>query len=63
METISRSLNSDIDTLEEQLNNPDQYPDESMFETINTLHKIWPSKKAQIEVEVRKTLTELGLEP
>jgi hypothetical protein len=31
------------------------------WETIQVLHRVWPSKKLQIEVEIRKVLAELGL--
>ena len=32
------------------------------YDTIQVLVRIWPSKKQQIEVEIRKLLAELGLE-
>lgn len=59
LESISQSLNSEIDRLEEEINNSAEQ--EEILETINTLYAVWPSKKQQIDMEVRKALTELGI--
>ncbi len=73
---ISRQLNSEIDRLAGQIGveSPSPYhdvataarrpPDEPQiaYETIQVLTRIWPAKKQQIEVELRKLMAELGLD-
>ena len=34
---------------------------ENAYNTILVLNRIWPAKKEQIEVEVRKLLAEMGI--
>jgi hypothetical protein len=71
--SIAGYLNSEIDRLSGELGqsfieikgldpsraqNPDPLV---IYESIQVLSRIWPSKKEQIEVEIRKVLVELGL--
>lgn len=74
--SISKYLNSEIDRLSKEIGEPFEQiemrgaeagrpvlePDEA-YQTIQVLARIWPSKKTQIEVEIRKLLAELGLSP
>jgi hypothetical protein len=75
--TISRSLNSEIDRLANEMSetrsdNRDRFEieipidstnsSEEIYNTIEVLHRIWPAKKSQIEVQVRQILAELGLD-
>lgn len=70
---ISSQLNSEIDRLSQEIGQPvpqhqtvnatgPQAPSASeVFRTIQVLSRIWPAKRVQIEVEIRKLLAELGL--
>lgn len=72
---ISSQLNSEIDRLaneigEEGVRIPDptmskdeikSIDRENAYNTILVLNRIWPAKKEQIEVEVRKLLAEMGI--
>lgn len=58
--TLDKLLNSEIDTLKEALKDPPKRA--LVLETIRVLQNKWPDKAAQLEVEIRKLLTELGLE-
>ncbi|MDO6777460.1 MULTISPECIES: hypothetical protein [unclassified Shewanella] len=67
---ISKLLNSEIDRLKEEIEKQEQsiksgnaYDGEEIKRTLAVLQKKWPSKKDQIIIEIRKLLTELGLEP
>ena len=67
--SIASSLNSQIDRLstevkkaEEQVKLGEAVYTRDIERTIDVIGKKWPSKKAQIEVEVRKLIAELGLE-
>ncbi len=76
LSAISKQLNSEIDRLAIELGLADsefKKLDETFhsntkpnaqkaFQTIEVLAKIWPAKRKQIEVEVRKLLAELGLD-
>jgi len=73
---ISKQLNSEIDNLASELGGTrgplaelgrslerSDAPDpKRVYQTIQVLVRIWPSKSEQIEVEIRKLLAELGLE-
>jgi hypothetical protein len=59
MLTISEQLNSDIDVL--SLNVRDTGGRAAAYETIQVLAKKWPAKKAQVEIQLRKLLAELGI--
>ncbi len=61
LENISKSLNSEIDKLDQQLNNSTKH--EELFDTITVLQKTWPTKEKQIEIEVSKVMEEMGLDP
>ena len=77
--SISARLNSEIDQLALDIGHRLIKPDEpsvpstnpnnsdidaeKAFETIQVLYRNWPAKKVQIEVEIKKLLTELGLDP
>jgi hypothetical protein len=74
--SISSNLNSEIDRLANEIGESSYSPFEELqrrtgennvelseiYETIQVLHRIWPSKRRQIEVEMRKVLAELGLD-
>ena len=60
LSAIANRLNSDIDTLESQLQA--QAPVQELFGTVQVLHDKWPAKKDQIEYEIRKLMAEIGLE-
>lgn len=59
MLNISEQLNSDIDVLGQQVR--DSAGRAAAYETIEVLSKKWPAKKAQVEIQLRKVLAELGL--
>lgn len=72
--SISKNLNSEIDLLAINIGHrsangvsPSSIPDDNRpnaaaaWETILVLHRMWPSKKEQIEVEIRKLIAEMGL--
>lgn len=59
MLSISEQLNSDIDVL--SLNLLDTTARAAAYETIQVLAKKWPAKKAQVEIQLRKLLAELGI--
>lgn len=72
--SISGHLNSEIDRLARQIGEsvPDvpgpsrptsdvQPSAAAAFETIQVLAKMWPAKRIQVEVEVRKLLAEMGI--
>ena len=77
--SISSQLNSEIDILAAQIRElegnaqvpfiqPQRArrglaPEDAVYTTIQVLAKEWPAKKTQIEVEMRKLLTELGCDP
>jgi hypothetical protein len=70
MMRISELLNSDIDRLSREIGEPigrevDQQPQranpDTIYETIQVLEKKWPSKKDQVEINLRKVLAELGI--
>ena len=48
LESISELLNSEIDKLDQQLNN--SATEEEIYETLQVLKKAWPVKKLQIEI-------------
>lgn len=68
---ISELLNSDIDRLSSEIGEPiekevDQGQQRranpgAIYETIQVLEKKWPSKKDQVEINLRKVLAELGI--
>ncbi|MFM6405680.1 MAG: hypothetical protein ACKPGT_13880, partial [Microcystis sp.] len=74
--TISRSLNSEIDRLANEIDETQSdnqvielerridstSSSEEIYNTIEVIHRIWPSKKSQVEVQVRQILAELGLD-
>jgi hypothetical protein len=55
---LSQLLNSDIDTLAENVKKRDQA---ATRETLKVLEEKWPKKMNKINVELRKLITELGL--
>ena len=59
-ETIASSLNGEIDQLAQELQSTAS--EEELRQTIKVLAKVWPSKKLQIQIEIRKVIAELGLE-
>jgi hypothetical protein len=73
--SISRSLNSEIDQLARDIgqrtasvlppSSPSQNGDDvsikQAYETIQVLARVWPTKRAEIQYEIRKLLAELGL--
>jgi len=72
---ISSQLDSEIDHLAADIGEVIKQPQgpsmpqpgapsdaKQAYDTIQVLVRIWPSKKQQIEVEIRKLLAELGLE-
>lgn len=42
---------------------PPPASDQEVYDTIRVLQRVWPSKRRQIEIQVRKLLAELGLSP
>ena len=56
--TLSKLLNSDIDVLADNIKKQDEY---QTRETLKILKQKWPTKMHQIDNEVRKLITELGL--
>jgi outer membrane murein-binding lipoprotein Lpp len=76
LSSISKQLNSEIDQLASDLGQTSQAFDaltdatqagdspnaERAFDTIQVLVRIWPAKRKQIEVEIRKLLAELGFD-
>ncbi|NNV57204.1 hypothetical protein [Limnovirga soli] len=76
LSSISSQLNSQIDVLAsdigieyiQNLNKVSSAPFDSKsenqkaYETILVLSRVWPSRKVQIEIEVRRILAEMGLE-
>lgn len=71
--SISIQLNSEIDKLASDVGKATETLDtlsqvsksgepKEVYETIMVLVRIWPAKKQQIEVEIRKLLAELGLD-
>lgn len=58
--SLADLLNSDIDLLSSQIEKG--YKHHLIYETVQVLSKKWPSKKDQIQVEIRKVIAELGLE-
>ena len=71
--SISKCLNTEIDKLAEQVGVSDRqeslqrFPQgqserEMIFDTMRVLQKVWPSRKGQIEIEVRKLIAELGID-
>ena len=74
---ISGQLNSEIDRLALDLNGTpfpasdlaravegQKTPDpKQVYDTIQVLSKVWPAKREQVKVEIRKLLAELGLDP
>lgn len=73
--SLSKHLNSEIDRLAKDIGETVETPLEPSraenisnnleakraYDTIQVLARIWPAKKIQIEYEIRKLLTELGL--
>ncbi len=73
--SLSKHLNSEIDRLAKDIGETIETPLEPSkteiisvdldakraYETIQVLAKIWPAKKVQIEYEISKLLTELGI--
>jgi hypothetical protein len=70
--SISSQLNSEIDRLAKEIGSVDTYaikrteyfvePNaDATYATIQVLAKIWPAKRSQIVIGVRKLLAELGL--
>lgn len=72
LSSISEYLNTEIDQLSEQVGIserqkqsqrfPKQLEPKGIFETIRVLQSVWPSRKALIEIEVRKLIAELGID-
>jgi len=72
---LSKHLNSEIDRLAQEIGEtvetplppsklqmmPESIDAEKAYDTIIVLSKIWPSKKIQVEYEIRKLLTDLGI--
>jgi hypothetical protein len=61
-------LNTDIDRLKEEISVLERNPSspeaiKRASDTISVLKEKWPIKAEQVEIEIRKLLTELGLEP
>ena len=62
LESVSQRLNSEIDQLARELSTP--RPDlAKVTEIVDVLKRRWPAKKEEIDVAVRKIITELGLIP
>jgi hypothetical protein len=71
--SISKNLNSEIDRLSTEIGAPiarlevvsaDPHHATNhaeIYQTIEVLYRFWPTKREQIEVEIRKLLAELGL--
>lgn len=72
--TVAKLLNSEIDELQAMIGEDfkildeitrkgqGQADDKRLFQVIEVLHKKWPAKRDQIEVEIRKLISELGLD-
>lgn len=63
--TLTGTLNSDIDALEKLLENESlvvEYRGQ-IHERLSVLKKTWPSKVTEMDIAVRRLLTELGLYP
>ena len=62
LDVIQSRLDGDIDELEKELSKPK--PDETRVAfLLDVLRRKWPTKKAEIELAIRKIETELGLVP
>jgi len=60
LDSIGKRLNSDIDALANELAKPK--PDHArVSEIVQVLQKKWPAKAQEIELAVRKVLTEIGI--
>jgi hypothetical protein len=59
---IGNRLDSQIDQLQAELAKPNPDP-EKLVTLLEVLQQKWPAKEAEIEVAVRKVITELGLVP
>lgn len=63
--SLAASLNSDIDRMEELLGDG-KVPasrEGQVRETLSVLKQTWPAKETELDVAVRKLITELGLDP
>ena len=60
LNSISGSLNSEVDRLERQLD--DSSTDEELLETIGLLNIVWSNEKSQIELRIREVLSEFDFE-
>jgi len=65
--TLSDLLNSEIDELQRDLTLLKENPDDlerrqAVKNTVEVLNQKWPSKSMLIETEIRKLLTELGMQ-
>jgi len=62
LDAIGNRLDSQIDELQAELAKPNPDP-EKLVTLLEVLRQKWPAKQAEIEVAVRKVITELGLVP
>jgi hypothetical protein len=62
LDAIGNRLDSQIDELQAELAKPNPDP-EKLITLLEVLRQKWPAKQAEIEVAVRKVITELGLVP
>jgi chromosome segregation ATPase len=60
LDAVGNRLDSQIDELKAELAKPNPDP-ERLVTLFDVLRQKWPSKQAEIELAVRKILTELGL--
>jgi DNA repair exonuclease SbcCD ATPase subunit len=62
LDAIGNRLDSQIDQLQAELAKPSPDP-EKLVTLLEVLRQKWPAKEAEIELAVRKVITELGLVP
>jgi DNA repair exonuclease SbcCD ATPase subunit len=62
LDAIGNRLDSQIDELQAELAKPEPDP-EKLIAILEVLREKWPAKQAEIELAVRKVITELGLVP
>ncbi|WP_137916979.1 hypothetical protein [Hydrogenophaga sp. 2FB] len=63
--SLAASLNSEIDRMEELIGEG-KVPtsrEGQIRETLSVLKRTWPAKETELDVAVRKLITELGLDP
>jgi hypothetical protein len=74
LSNIRKNLNTEIDRLASEVGMPFEETEHALrtatsdtpdaatvFQTIDVLSRMWPAKRAEIEVEIRKILAEFGL--